>query len=133
MILVDSSVWIDYFRGADSPQTDYLDRLLGVEPVGIGDLMLLEVLQGTRSEPERRTVRQLLDALDCFNLLGRDMALRAAANYRALRKSGITVRKTIDNIIATFCVHHGYPLLFADRDFEPFVTYLGLRDAMEPA
>lgn len=130
MILVDSSVWIDYFRGAASLPTDRLDRLLGVEPLGIGDLMLLEILQGARSQSEIRRVRRLLNALDCFPLLGRDMALRAAANYRALRARGITVRKTIDNIIATFCIHHGYGLLFGDRDFEPFVAHLGLRDAM---
>jgi len=133
MILVDSGVWIDYFRGVQTPQTDCLDRLLGVEPLAIGDLMLLEVLQGARSESEHRQLRRLLDALDCFDLLGRDMALRASANHRALRARGITVRKTIDNIIATFCIHHGHRLLFADRDFEPFVAHLGLRDAMETA
>lgn len=133
MILVDSGVWIDHFRGVESLQTDRLDRLLGAEPVGIGDLMSLEVLQGTRSESELRRVRRLLDALDCFDLLGRDMALRAATNYRALRTRGITVRKAIDNIIAAFCIHQGYGLLFAERDFEPFVVHLGLHDAMQSA
>ena len=130
MLLVDSSVWIQYFNGEVNPQTDYLDEILGVEPIGIGDLVLLEVLQGFRSDLEYDTVKSLLTNLTVFEMLGKDQAIRAAGNYRYLRKLGITVRKTIDTIIATFCISRGYPLLFTDRDFEPFVKHLNLQAAL---
>jgi len=130
VLLVDSSVWIQYFNGEVNPQTDYLDEILGVEPIGIGDLVLLEVLQGFRSDLEYDTVKSLLTNLTVFEMLGKDQAIRAAGNYRYLRKLGITVRKTIDTIIATFCISHGYPLLFTDRDFEPFVKHLNLQAAL---
>lgn len=130
MLLVDSSVWIQYFNGEVNPQTDYLDEILGVEPIGIGDLVLLEVLQGFRSDLGYDTAKSLLTNLTVFEMLGKDQAIRAAGNYRYLRKLGITVRKTIDTIIATFCISHGFPLLFTDRDFEPFVKHLNLQAAL---
>ena len=129
MILVDSSVWIDYFRGTPTPQTDRLDSLLGSEPVIIGDLILTEVLQGFASDRDFNMARKLLTSLDIVNLAGRDIAIQAARNFRALRALGITVRKTIDTVIATRCIESGFMLLYSDRDFEPFVQHLGLRSA----
>ena len=130
MILVDSSVWIDYFNGTLNPQTDFLDAQLGAEAVGLGDLMLTEVLQGFPSDADFETARRLLLELPVFPLVGVDMALRAAENYRSLRARGITVRKTVDTLIASFCIQADYPLLYTDRDFQPFVDHLGLRAAM---
>ncbi len=127
MILVDSSVWIDYFNGVDTPQTSKLDTLLGVEPLGIGDLILTEVLQGFKSDADYKTAKQLLSALSIFEMLGAEQAVKSAENFRALRKRGITVRKTADVIIATYCIEARHSLLFADKDFLPFVEHLGLR------
>lgn len=129
MILVDSSVWIDYFRGTPTPQTDRLDALLGIEPVITGDLILTEVLQGFTSERDFNMARKLLTSLDMVNLAGRDIAIQAARNFRALRALGITVRKTIDTIIATHCIESGFILLYSDKDFDPFVQHLGLHSA----
>ena len=129
MILVDSSVWIDYFRGTSTPQTDTLDALLGSEPVVTGDLILTEVLQGFASERDFDIARKLLTSLDIVNLAGRDIAIQAARNFRALRALGITVRKTIDTLIATRCMESGFMLLYSDKDFDPFVQHLGLRSA----
>lgn len=125
MILVDSSVWIDYFRGVSSSQTDRLDALLGREPVAIGDLMLAEVLQGFIKDRDFEQALAMLGALDVIEIGGREVAIEAARNYRALRARGVTVRKTIDTLIATRCIMDGMPLLYSDRDFEPFVG-LGL-------
>ncbi len=130
MILVDSSVWIDYFRGASTPQADRLDALLGSEPLVTGDLVLTEVLQGFASEREFNQARKLLTSLTVIDLAGRDVALQAARNFRALRALGITVRKTIDTVIATRCIESDYALLYSDADFDPFVRHLGLRSAM---
>lgn len=127
MILVDSSVWIDYFRGKETPQTAALDRLLGEEPLAIGDLILTEVLQGFESNREFNTVRKLLGELDLVTLGSFDIAMQAAKNFRILRKRGITVRKTIDTIIATRCIESHYTLLHSDRDFDAFEKHLGLR------
>ena len=127
MIIVDSSVWIDYFNGIANPATDRLDAMLGVEPLAIGDVILAEVLLGFRSDAAYRTARRLLALLPVVAMLGEVNALRCADNYRALRKRGITVRKTIDCIIATYCIESGCTLLFQDRDFVPFVRHLGLR------
>ncbi len=127
MILVDSSVWIDFFNGRDTRQTDLLDGLLGEEEVLIGDLIYVEVLQGFRREREFQRAKHALDALPLADLLGREIALASAMNYRALRQRAITVRGTIDMIIATFCVQNGHVLLHADRDFEPMREHLGLR------
>ena len=130
MILVDSSVWIAYFNGVANRHTDYLDAKLGVEPVGIGDLMLTEVLQGFRTDEGFGIGRRLLDAVPVFEIAGRRRALLAAENYRLLRKKGVTVRKAIGTLIATFCIDERYPLLFTDKDFEPFVKHLGMKSAL---
>lgn len=130
MILVDSSVWVDYFNGVRSRETDFLDSTLGIEPVAIGDLILTEVLQGFRSDSDYQTAKSLLLGLTVFELLGRQLAVKAADNYRALRRRGTTVRKTVDCIIATFCIERGLPLLYTARDFEPFTKSLGLVSAL---
>ncbi len=127
MILVDSSVWIDYFRGVATPQTDRLDALLGTEPLATGDLILVEVLQGFADDKQFKQARKLLTALTLIDLGGHEIAIQAADNYRALRALGVTVRKTIDTVIATRCIHSGLTLLHSDRDFEPYVVHLGLR------
>lgn len=130
MILVDSSVWIDFFRGSPTPQTERLDALLGTEPLAVGDLILTEVLQGFASEKDFNHARRLLATLDIITLGGEAIALQAARNYRTLRAQGVTVRKTIDTVIATRCIEDDLPLLYSDRDFDPFVTHLGLRSVM---
>ena len=126
MIMVDSSVWIDYFTGVASKPTDPLDKTLGQEHVAVGDLILTEVLQGFRRDQDYETAKALFDELTVFEMLGKIMALKSADNFRALRKRGITVRKTADVIIASFCIERKFPLLFSDKDFTPFVKYLGL-------
>jgi predicted nucleic acid-binding protein len=126
MIVVDSSVWIDFFNGKITKQTNLLDSLLGREPIVIGDLVLTEVLQGFREDKDYRRAKELLDYLLFRPMVGRELAVRAAENYRRLRKKGITVAKTIDVIIATFCIESNLPLLHCDRDFEPMVRHLGL-------
>ncbi len=127
MILVDSSVWIDFFRGTVTPQTERLDALLGSELLVVGDLILAEVLQGFSSERDFNQARKLLTALDVVTLGGPEIAIQAARNFRTLRARGVTIRKTIDTLIATWCIESDYALLFSDRDFEPFVEHLGLR------
>ena len=129
MILVDSSVWIDYFKGAITPQTQKLDGLLGREPLAIGDLILTEVLQGFANERDFNAAREMLTALKVVELGGQGIAIQAARNFRTLRKLGLTVRKTIDSVIATRCIESGYDLLHNDRDFDPFARHLGLRVA----
>jgi len=130
MILVDSSVWIDYFRGTVTPQTERLDELLGSEPVAVGDLILAEVLQGFSSDRDFNKARKLLTSLDMVEIGGVDVAIEAARNFRSLRELGITVRKTIDTLIATRCIEDDLELLFSDRDFDPFVEHLGMRSVM---
>jgi predicted nucleic acid-binding protein len=127
MILVDSSVWIDYFNGSETAETGLLDGLLGREPVAVGDLVLAEVLQGFRDDSDYRIARDMLRSLAVFDMLGEARAIKVAQNYRALRRQGITVRKTTDAVIATFCIEERLPLLYSDRDFDPFVEHLGLR------
>jgi predicted nucleic acid-binding protein len=127
LILVDSSVWIDYFKGTVTAQTELLDRLLGQEPLAIGDLILTEVLQGFDSERDFNDVRRMLTSLMVVELGGQEIAIQAAKNLRALRRLGVTVRKTIDIVIATRCIASGYDLLHNDRDFDPFAKHLGLR------
>ncbi len=126
MILVDSSVWIDYFNGAITLQTEKLDELLGSEPLAIGDLILAEVLQGFASDREFSDAKKLLISLTVVDLGGEEVAIRAANHSRTLRRHGVTIRKTIDTIIATRCIADGYDLLHNDRDFDPFVKHLGL-------
>ncbi|HEV2530142.1 type II toxin-antitoxin system VapC family toxin [Phenylobacterium sp.] len=129
MILVDSSVWIDFFRGRATPQTDRLDALLATEPVLIGDLMLTEVLQGFTTERDFDRALDLLGLLDRVNIGGEAVAVQAARHFRHLRAAGVTVRKTIDTLIATRCIVDGHALLYSDRDFDPFVEHLGLVSA----
>jgi predicted nucleic acid-binding protein len=129
VILVDSSVWIEYFNGNENPHTDYLDGVLGVEPVGIGDLILAEVLQGFRSDADFKTAKSLLLELPICEIIGTNRAVKAAEHYRFLRSKGFTVRKTADTLIATFCIEQKYPLLFTDKDFVPFVRHLELKPA----
>lgn len=132
MILVDSSVWIDYFRGSITPETDKLDALLGAEPVATGDLIITEALQGFDADRDFERARTLLLSVPVVELGGRQLAVEAARNFRKLRARGATVRKTIDTLIATRCIVGGYALLFSGRDFTPFVEHLGLRSAMAP-
>ena len=129
MILVDTSVWIDFFNGKDSIEVQILDHALGVEKVAIGDLIALEILQGFKSDPDYKAAKEIISSLIVYDLLGESAVHACAENYRALRKKGITIRKTADVIIATFCIESNVPLLFADRDFLPFVQHLGLRRA----
>jgi predicted nucleic acid-binding protein len=130
VILVDSSVWIDYFRGIQSSQTDRLHALLGNEPIATGDLVLTEVLQGFGSAQDFNHGKKVLTSLPIIELVGGDIAIQAANNFRTLRLLGITVRKTIDTLIATSCIEKGLALLYSDKDFDPFVEHLGLQSAM---
>ena len=130
MILVDSSVWIDYFNGTVTRQTEKLDSLLGTEPLAIGDLILTEVLQGFTREKAFNTALTLLTSFTIVGLGGRHIAVQAAKNFRLLRQAGVTVHKTIDSIIATWCIESGSDLLHSDRGFDPFVKHLGLRVAV---
>jgi predicted nucleic acid-binding protein len=132
MILVDTSVWIDYFNGRKNAQTDALDDAIAAGIVAIGDLILLEILQGFRDDQAYRQARRYLGTLDQYALFCTGMAGKCAENYRSLRKLGITVRKTADLIIATYCIEQRLPLLFLDRDFIPFVKHLGLKQALPP-
>ena len=127
MIFVDSSVWIDYFNGRPTSQVELLHELLGREPLVIGDIVLAEVLQGFRHDRDYQIARDLLTSMHIMNVLNTGVALQSAKNFRLLRKRGITVRKTLDSIIATFCISNRLFLLHSDRDFEPFEKILGLR------
>lgn len=129
MLMVDSSVWIDYFNGQNTSETTQLDLWLGVQPIAIGDIILTEVLQGFRKDEDYQTAYSLLTALTIFELWGEKMALKSADNYRQLRKQGITIRKTTDVIIASFCMENNLPLLFSDKDFIPFVEHMKLVSA----
>jgi len=127
LILVDSSVWIDYFNGNPTWQTDLLDSYLSDLPIIMGDLILTEVLQGFRSDKDFETARSFLKSLPFRQIGGYNVAIQSAQNYRKLRKSGITVRKTIDVIIATFCIIEGLTLLHDDRDFDPISAHFPLK------
>ena len=127
MWIVDSSVWIDYFNGAATPQTDILDAALGQRELGIGDLILCEVLQGFSRPRDFREAQGALALFPVFSMVGPEIALKSAQNYQALRRRGITVRKTMDCLIATFVLENGFALLHNDRDFEPFQAHLGLK------
>ena len=127
MIVVDSSVWIDYFNGKVTTQTNLLDGLLDAELIVIGDLILTEVLQGFQHDEDYRQAKTLFDSLAFMDMLSKDIAIKSADNYRSLRKKGITVRKTIDVIIGTFCIETESSLLHCDRDFDPLEKYLKLR------
>ncbi len=133
MIFVDSSVWIDYFRGAPTPEADRLDALLGQEELVVADIVLTEVLQGFTRDADFRAALRLLETFPLVEIGGRATAIEAARNFRRLRAEGVTVRKTIDTLIATWCIMHGASLLYSDRDFDPFVARLGLASAMAGA
>ena len=127
MIMVDSSVWIDYFNGTTTEASNYLDASLGNRNLVIGDLILTEVLQGFKSDKDFNQGKILLTTLDIHSLVSQELAIKSAGNFRYFRKKGITVRKTIDVIIATYCIENGIALLHSDKDFIPFVEHLGLR------
>ena len=129
MILVDSSVWIDFFNGTSNAETDKLDEMLGLEEIVTGDLILTEVLQGFKSDTDYKTAKNVLTSLTVHDLVGKELAIKSANNFRKLRKKGITIRKTADVIIATYCIENKMPLLFTDKDFVPFVNNLRLKSA----
>jgi predicted nucleic acid-binding protein len=126
MILVDSSVWIGYFNGIINPQTDWLDLALGKKIIIVGDIILTEVLQGFKSDRDFNKAKELLSNFRFMEMLGQELAIKSAENYRFLRKKGVTVYKTIDVIIGTFCIHYNISLLHDDQDFAPLTKYLGL-------
>lgn len=127
MILVDSSVWIDFFRNEPSLQAEWLDRNLGAEEMVVGDLILAEVLQGFKDDRGFNEARRLLGRLLQVSIGGVELAIEAARNHRRLRSRGVTVRGTIDVLIATRCLTDGLRLLHSDRDFDAFTKHLGLR------
>lgn len=127
MIAVDSTVWIDFFRGRPTRETTLLRPLVGLGVILVGDLVLAEVLQGFRDDGEAETGRRTLERFAVEPMVGRDIAVAAARNYRVLRGQGITIRRTIDLLIGTFCIERGHLLLHNDRDFDPMASRLGLR------
>jgi predicted nucleic acid-binding protein len=127
MIVVDTSVWIDFFNGRPTDESNLLHDLLGHEPILVGDLILAEVLQGFRVEEDFREALSILETFDFREMLGRNVAIASARNYRALRARGVTVRKTVDVLIGTFCLLNDYELLHSDGDFDPMTEHLGLR------
>jgi predicted nucleic acid-binding protein len=129
VILIDSSVLIDYLRAAETPQAALFDSLLGRTPLAVGDLIVAEVLQGVRDEREFERVKNTLDGFPHINLCDYALAIKASRYYRTLRAKGVTVRKTIDTLIATRCIEDGLTLLHADKDFAPFAEHFGLRVA----
>ena len=132
MVLVDSSVWINYFNGKPTWQTEILDQMLLQLPLFTGDLILMEVLQGFKKESDFNKAKEVLSILPCKQMGGYELAIKSAVNYKKLRKKGITIRKTIDVIIGTFCIHENIPLLHDDKDFEPmgytFISKINLSE-----
>jgi predicted nucleic acid-binding protein len=126
MVIVDTTVWIDYLRGLQNSETNYFDRELGRQRFGLTDLILCEILQGLRDEQASKRVLRELRQFELFETGGEELAVAAARNFRSLRQRGHTVRKTIDCLIATFCLRHGHSLLHCDRDFDHFEKVLGL-------
>jgi predicted nucleic acid-binding protein len=130
MILVDTSVWIDYFNGNINKHTDALDAHLENDTVAMGDLIFLEILQGFKSDKDYKQAKTTLQSLGQYEMLNSQIALKSADNYRSLRKKGVTIRRTADVIIATFCIENKLPLLFSDRDFVPFVEHLKMKPVL---
>ncbi|HOV63032.1 MAG TPA: PIN domain nuclease [Spirochaetia bacterium] len=126
MIVVDTSAWIDYVNGIVAPHTNLLDYELQHDRIVTGDLILVEFLQGFKTENDYKKAKEMMDSLEYFDFVGRDNAIKAAQNFRKLKKKGVTVRKTIDVLIATFCIENGFELIHNDRDFDPMERYLGL-------
>lgn len=127
MLVVDSTVWVDYFNGIGNPQTDYLDQMVDKTPILIGDLILAEVLQGFRDDPDFEKARRIFGKYMQVEMVNPELALQSARNYRLLRHKGITVRKTIDSLIATYCIENEHNLLHNDSDFDGYEKYLGLK------
>lgn len=127
MLVVDTSVWIDYFNGIKNPQTDFLDTVLDATPILIGDLILAEVLQGFRNDSDFEKARRTLGKFMQASMVNPTLAVQSARNYRFLREKGITVRKTMDALIATFCMENDHQLLHNDSDFDGYEKHLGLR------
>ena len=127
MILVDTGVWIDYFNGVENKQTESLDRILSEQTVLVGDIILTEILQGFDSDKEFRLAKQALEPLDCVHLGGKSLAIKAASNFRFLRSKGVTVRKTVDMLIGSWCIEHEVELLHNDKDFDQIATQLPLK------
>ena len=131
MIIADTSIWVDYFNGIERSETDTLDSALDDGAVAIGDIIFLEILQGFRNDKDYKMAKTKLSPLDQFEMFGHAMVSKCADNYRFLRKKGITIRKTTDIIIATFCIDNRVPLLYSDRDFIAFTKHLGLKSALQ--
>lgn len=127
MLVVDTSVWVDYFNGIENSQTDFLNTILDKTPIMVGDLILTEVLQGFRHDPDFEKVRRSLGKFTQVNMVDTTLAVQSARNYRFLRQKGITVRKTIDSLIATYCIENEHELLHNDSDFDGYEKHLGLR------
>jgi hypothetical protein len=131
MILVDTSVWIDYFNGVLTDQTEFLDRMLSEKTVLIGDIILTEILQGFADDKDFRSARRALDPLECVHLGGKSLAVTAASNFRFLRAKGVNIRKTVDMLIGSWCIEHGLELLHNDKDFDQMATHLPLKIATD--
>ena len=132
MVIIDTSVWVDYLRDVRTPECEWLDVEMGRQRLGLTDLILCEVLQGVRLERQFASIRAQLLRFEVFSTGGRDLAIQAAQNFRRLRTQGHTVRRTIDCLIATFCLVNDHTLLHTDRDYDPFEQSLGLR-VLHPA
>jgi hypothetical protein len=126
MLVVDSTIWIDYFNGVETPQVEFLNRTLERTPILVGDLILTEVLQGFRHEVDFETARLLLTRFTQAQMVNPALAVQSALNYRILRKKSITVRKTIDSLIATYCIENDHDLLHNDSDYDGYEKHLGL-------
>ena len=127
MLVVDSTIWIDYFNGVENPRTNYLDSILTTTPILVGDLMLAEVLQGFRQDSDFEKARRALDKFLQASFVNPDLVIQSARNFRTLRQKGVTVRKTTDNLIATYCIENNHELLHNDSDFDGYEEYLGLQ------
>ena len=127
MIVADTSAWIDYVRGIDAPHTNLLEYELDHNRIITGDLIITEFLQGFRKEKGYQAAKEIMESLEYHDFIGKTIALQSAQNFRILRRSGITVHKTIDIIIATFCIENGFELLHNDRDFDTMEKTLGLQ------
>jgi predicted nucleic acid-binding protein len=131
-IVVDSSVWIDFFRGEDTWQAKFLRNNLGEMHLIIGDIILLEIMRGIKHEKDYRAIASFFSHYAIHTMLGAQMTHVCAQHYRTLRQRGVTIRKTADMIIGSYCIHHGHVLLHHDRDFEPMSDYLGLKTLNQP-
>lgn len=127
MVIVDTSVWIDYFRGVEAAHLHHLETVLLSTKVLVGDLIIVELLQGAKSDKSVAQIKKILQLLSCVNMVNERIAYKAAENYRYLRSNGITIRKTMDMLIGTFCIENNLVLLHNDRDFDPMEHLLGLK------